>query len=63
MGIMRRMLGYATIGAATVSARRALESDDYLESALSAVETGLWAETARNLLGPEWDELLEDDIW
>jgi hypothetical protein len=62
MGIMRRMLGYATIGAATVSARRALESDDYLESALSAVETGLWAETARNLLEPEWDEMAQDDI-
>jgi hypothetical protein len=62
MGMIRRMLGYATIGVATVSARRAWESEDYLESALSAAETGLWAEAAGNLLEHEWDELPEDHI-
>ena len=55
MGIIRRMLGYATLGVATVSARRAWESEDYLESALSAAETGMWAEAARNLLEGEFE--------
>jgi hypothetical protein len=59
MGILRRVLGYATLGAASVSARRALESDEYLESALSAAETGLWAEAAANLLETERDEQTE----
>lgn len=55
MGVIRRMLGYATLGVASVSARRAWESENYLESALSAAETGMWAEAARNLLEGELD--------
>ncbi|MEW6664145.1 MAG: hypothetical protein AB1512_02845 [Thermodesulfobacteriota bacterium] len=61
MGVIRRMLGYATIGAATVSARRAWESDGYLESAISAAETGLWAEAARNLLGADSEDVAEEN--
>ncbi len=54
MGVLARILGYGTLGAAKVSARRAWESDDYVESALTAAQAGVLAEAARELL--TWDD-------
>jgi hypothetical protein len=53
MGIIKRALGYASIGAAKVATKRAWESESYVESALSAAEAGMWAESAKNLLSSE----------
>ena len=53
MDMLRRALGYASIGAAKVAAKRAWESESYLESAISAAEAGMWAESAKNLLEGE----------
>jgi hypothetical protein len=50
------MLGYASLGAAKVAAKRAWESEDYVESALSASEAGIWAESAQILLAEEFEE-------
>jgi hypothetical protein len=61
MGIMKRIFGYSSIGAAKVAAKRAWESEDYLESALSAAEAGMWGEAARNLLEGEFDREEEED--
>ena len=58
MGIIKRMLGYGSIGAAKVATKRAWESKSYIESSLSAAEAGMWAEAAKNLLGPEIGEVL-----
>ena len=46
------------MGAAKVAAKRAWESDSYVTSTLSAAEAGMWAEAAKNLLGPEIGEVL-----
>ncbi len=48
--MIKRALAFASIGAAKVAARRAWESESYTESAISAAEAGLWAESAKNLL-------------
>jgi hypothetical protein len=58
MGIMKRALGYASIGAAKVAAKRAWHSEDYLESSISAAEAGMWAEGAKNLLGDEIEKVI-----
>ena len=50
MDTLKRVLGYASLGAAKVAAKRAWESDSYVESAISAAEAGMWAESAKNLL-------------
>ena len=56
MGIFTRLLGYAGLGAGKVPARRAWESDDYIESARSAAEAGMWIEAVgRDLLEEEFD--------
>lgn len=55
MDIPKRALGYACIGAAKVAAKRAWESDSYVESAISAAEAGMWAESAKNLLVREFE--------
>jgi len=60
MGMVRRILGYATIGVAKESARRALESKSYIESGVFAAQTGVLAEAAKNLLGPEAEKLLPE---
>ena len=61
MGILRRMFGYATIGAAKVAGKRAWESEEYIESAMHAAEAGLWVEAARILLEREAEDD-EDDL-
>ena len=53
MDMLKRALGYASIGAAKVAAKRAWESESYVESAISAAEAGMWAESAKNLLERE----------
>ena len=55
METIKRILGYASIGAAKVAAKRAWESEEYIESSISAAEAGMWAETAKNLLVSEAD--------
>lgn len=55
MGDLKKALGYASIGAAKVAGERALRSDDYLESMISAVEAGFWVEAGRNFLKREFD--------
>ena len=61
MGILSRILGYGTLGAAKVSARRAWESDDYIESAITAAQAGVLLEAARDLLEEEPIEIPEED--
>ena len=56
MDIFKRALGYASLGAAKVAAKRAWESDSYVESSISAAEAGMWAESAKNLLVREFDQ-------
>ena len=58
--VLRRALGYASIGASKVAAKRAWKSENYVTSTLSAAEAGMWAESAKNLLGPEIGEMLPD---
>ncbi|MBI4775980.1 MAG: hypothetical protein HY788_17705 [Deltaproteobacteria bacterium] len=53
MGLIRRILGYGTLGAAKVAAERALRSDEYIESSLSAAEAGLLLEAAAEFLSDE----------
>ena len=60
MDMLKRALGYASIGAAKVAAKRAWESESYLESAISAAEAGMWAESAKNLLEGELMEAIEE---
>lgn len=60
MGMIKRVLGYASLGVAKESARRSWESRDYVDSAFSAAEAGLMIEAAKNLLGPEFKESLLD---
>ena len=55
MGLLRKGLGFATLGAAKVAAKRAWESEDYIESALSAAEAGFWADASMNWLEGEFD--------
>ena len=62
MDIIRRALAYGSIGAGKVAARRAWESKDYTTSILSSAETGMWFESAKNLLGPDIGELLPGKI-
>ncbi len=50
MELIERLLGYASAGAGKVAARRAWESEGYIESALSAAEAGMWMEAAADLL-------------
>ena len=54
MGTFTRILGYASIGAGKVAAKRAWESEDYLESAISAAEAGMWIEAGTDLLAEEF---------
>ena len=61
MSMFKRMLGYASLGAAKVAAKRALESDSYVESSLSAAEAGMWAESAKNILSSEFSKDKEPD--
>jgi len=56
MGIIKRSLAYASIGAAKVAAKRAWNSEDYVESSISAAEAGMWAESAKNLLRGEFED-------
>jgi hypothetical protein len=66
--MIKRMLGYASLGAAKVAAKRAWKSESYVESTISAAEAGMWAESAKNLLyrglvnnkGPKKDGLESD---
>jgi hypothetical protein len=58
MGMVRRILGYATIGVAKETARRAWKSESLVDSAVFAAQTGMLAEAANNLLGPEIGEVL-----
>ena len=60
MGMVRRILGYATIGAAKETARRAWKSESLVDSAVFAAQTGMLAEAAKNLLGPEAEKLLPE---
>ena len=55
MDTLKRALGYASLGAAKVAAKRVWESDSYVESAISAAEAGMWAESAKNLLKSGFD--------
>lgn len=41
MGVVKRILGYGSLGVAKESARRSWESRDYVDSAFSAAEAGL----------------------
>ena len=61
MGMIKRMLGYATLGAAKESARRTWESRDYIESGITAAQTGVLMEAARNLFEGEFDHEEEPD--
>ena len=61
MGDLKKILGYASLGAAKVAAKRAWESEDYLESMISSVETGFWAEAGKNFLSGEFSEEEEGD--
>jgi hypothetical protein len=56
MGLIHRILGYATIGVAKESAKRAWESDDSIESGILAAQTGVLAEAAQILLEREFKE-------
>ena len=61
MDLLRRALGYASIGAAKVAAKRAWESESYVESAISAAEAGMWAESANNLLQGEFNKEIKEN--
>jgi hypothetical protein len=66
MDILKRILGYASIGAGKVAARRAWKSDGYIDSAMSSAEAGLWFEAATNLLESGFDnddEYYEEDYY
>ena len=60
MSVLKRVLAYASLGAAKVAGEQALRSDEYIDSALSAAEAGLWVEAARNLLEEDFFEEEED---
>ena len=60
MGMIRRMLGYATVGAAKETAKRAWKSESLVDSAVFAAQTGMLAEAAKNLLGPEVGQVLPE---
>lgn len=61
MAFLSRIVGYASLGAGKVAAKRAWESEEYVESALSAAEAGMWLEAARDLLESEPIEIPTED--
>jgi hypothetical protein len=60
MGMIRRMLGYATVGATKETAKRAWKSESLVDSAVFAAQTGMLAEAAKNLLGPEIGDVMPE---